>query len=259
MRTQRIDNRLYDRLGYGDLDNGPLGMLIGMNDARLDYLRPVLERELGEELEGVRLLDIGCGIGILAEPLARLGCAVTGVDPSLASLELARTRAKQSGLDIDYRQGRGEALPFNDAAFEVVTCCDVLEHVDDLPAVLSDVARVLTPGGLFLFSTLNRTLLSWLLAIKGLQDWSATRLVPPDLHDWRLFIRPRELESLLATRHLNLRDITGLQPAIPPLRMFRHLRACKRGEISAREFGHRLAMHPSRNPRVYYLGYALKS
>jgi len=257
--TRRVDNRCYERLDPDDLENGPLGLLIGINAARLDYLRRVLKRERGGEPAGARLLDVGCGIGLVSEPLARLGYAVTGIDPSPHSLELARERAARAGLAIGYRVGRGEDLPYPDASFEVVTCCDVLEHVEDLPRVLSELARVLTPGGVFCFSTLNRTFLSWLLAIKGLQDWRLTRLLSQDLHAWPQFIRPDELERLLSTRGLTLRDLTGLKPSISPLAMFRALRACKRGEFTAGEFGRRLAMRPSDDVRVQYLGYALKS
>jgi len=240
------------------LENGPLGMLMGMNEARISYLMRVLEDELGEDLSGTRVLDIGCGIGLLSEPLARGGCQVTAVDSELATLELARKRAAAADLQIDYRTAHSENLPFADASYDVAICCDVLEHVDDLEQTLSETSRILKQGGIYIFATLNRTLESWLLAIKALQDWPFSRLLPGDLHRWQLFITPRELQSLMAARGLKNRELTGLRPAASPIQILKNLRACKRGEMTACEFARKLSMRTGRNARVQYLGFAIK-
>jgi len=190
--------------------------------------------------------------------LARRGCQVTGVDASPAAIELARRRAAAAGLPIDYQTTRSEELPFEDASYDVAICCDVLEHVDDLEQTLSETSRILKRDGIYIYSTINRTFESWLLAIKALQDWSFSRLLPDDLHRWQLFITPRELYSLMAARGLKNRDLTGLRPAASPLQILKVLRACKRGELTAYEFAKQLEMRPSRNTRVQYLGFAIK-
>src|SRR6185312_16397985 len=105
-----------------------------------------------------------------------------------------------SGLTIDYRSGIGEAIPFSDASFPVVLCCDVLEHVADLEQVIAEISRVLTPGGVFLYDTINRTALSKWIVIKVTQEWRATRFVPANLHDWDRFIKPAELGAAMS-RH----------------------------------------------------------
>jgi 2-polyprenyl-6-hydroxyphenyl methylase/3-demethylubiquinone-9 3-methyltransferase len=254
-----VDNQLYDTLADSWWDeSGVLHFLQGLNPARFGYMRRVLVDDLNLDLRGRLTLDVGCGGGLLAEEFARLGCAVTGVDPSEGSLEVARAHARSAGLQIEYRQGTGERLPFADGGFEIVYCCDVLEHVDDVEKVIGEIARVLAPGGVFLFDTINRTLESWLVVIKLFQDWKSTRLMPPDLHDWKMFIKPENLAAALARHGLENRDLTGLKSAISPIRAFRILRARKRGEIGHLEAARRLDIRESRDKRISYIGYALK-
>ena len=131
------------------------------------------------------------------EEFARLGCQVTGVDPSKPSLATAKAHAKQSGLDIDYQVGVGEDLPFANETFDIVYCCDVLEHVNHLEGVISEISRVLKKGGIFLYDTINQTLPSKLIMIKLFQEWKATSFMPPHLHDWNMFIKPRTLQALM--------------------------------------------------------------
>jgi 2-polyprenyl-6-hydroxyphenyl methylase/3-demethylubiquinone-9 3-methyltransferase len=250
-----VDNQLYDRLASSWWDErGFLHTLKALLPPRLGYLRRILT-----DPHGKRALDIGCGGGLLAEELARLGCVVTGIDPSLESLGAAWTHAQEAGLSIDYRQGTGEAIPFPDASFDLATCCDVLEHVADLPRVIAETARVLRPGGVFFYDTINRTLRSKLILIKVLQDWRWTNLMPPDLHDWTMFIKPRELLGLLERNGLRNRGLTGLQPAADPFRAWRLLRAQKRGEISPAEALHRIGLRESRDLGIVYMGYAVRS
>ena len=172
-------------------------------------MQRVLTQQLGIDPVGLEVLDVGCGGGLLAE-FAALGARVTGVDPSVDSLAAARTHARQSGFAIHYQPGVGEQLPLPDASFDAVYCCDVLEHVDDLGRTVREIARVLRPGGVFLYDTINRTRRSRLLVIKLSQDWAATRWAEPNTHDWRCFIRPAELERKPAAAGLDVRDRVGL-------------------------------------------------
>jgi 2-polyprenyl-6-hydroxyphenyl methylase / 3-demethylubiquinone-9 3-methyltransferase len=255
-----VDNQLYDSLADSWWDEaGFLHVLQGLNPARLGYLRRVLAEEQGLDLRGRKTLDVGCGGGLLAEEFARLGCEVTGIDPSEKSLEAARAHAREAGLAIDYAQGTGERIPFPDAAFDLASCCDVLEHVRDLPRVIAEISRVLKPGGIFLYDTINRTLRSKLVMIKLMQEWSWTSFMPPDLHDWKMFIKPQELISLMAEHGLVNRGLTGLKPAANPIRALRILRARKRGKISPLEAFRRLGLRESRDTGVLFIGYAQRT
>src|SRR6185295_3668995 len=255
-----VDNQLYDAMADSWWDeSGFLHVLRGINPARFGYMRRVLLEELGIDPRGQKTLDVGCGGGLLAEELARLGCAVTGIDPSAKSLEAARSHARAAGLGIDYRQASGESIPFPDGTFEIVYCCDVLEHVQDLGKVIGEISRVLEPGGVFLYDKINRTLKSWLVMIKLFQEWDWTSLMPPNLHGWRMFIKPRELIDVLAAHGLENRGQTGLAPAADPIRTLRILRARKRGEISHLEAAQRLGLRESRDKAVLYAGCARKA
>ncbi len=254
-----VDNHLYDTAADSWWDeSGFLHALRGLNPARFGYMRRILIGELRIDPRGKKTLDVGCGGGLLAEEFARLGCVVTGVDPSEKSLETARDHARQEGLAIEYRQGVGEDLPFPAGAFEIVYCCDTLEHVNDLGKVIGEISRVLKPGGIFLYDTINRTLQSWIVMIKLFQEWDSTSLMPPDLHDWNMFIKPKELLAKLAENGLESRDQTGLKASANPIRAIRILRARKRGEISYLEALRRLDTRESRDTGVLYAGYARK-
>lgn len=254
------DNALYDRLADSWWDpQGVLHILQAYNPVRFGYMRRVLRAELGGPPDGLRALDVGCGGGLLAEEFARIGLDVTGVDPSAASLAAARAHATREGLPIRYERATGEALPFADGIFDVVYCCDVLEHVEDLSAVVTESARVLKPGGLYLFDTINRTLRSRLVVIHLLQEWRWTRLLPPRLHDWRMFIRPAELRALLEQHDLSLGGLTGLKPRATPVRILRALRQRRRGRLSYAEAFARLNVGESTDLSLSYIGYARKA
>jgi 2-polyprenyl-6-hydroxyphenyl methylase/3-demethylubiquinone-9 3-methyltransferase len=255
-----VDNDLYNR--PGDLwwdDSAAFSLLrTAFNPARFGYFRHVLLDRLGLDPRSLRALDIGCGGGLLAEEFARLGCAVTGVDPSEPSLATARAHAQTSGLRIDYRQGVGEQLPFEGACFDLIYCCDVLEHVTDLERVIAETTRVLKPGGVYCFDTINRTLLSKLVTIKLFQEWPATRFLPPHLHDWEHYIKPRELRRLLAQHGLTPQEMRGLNLATSPLAVMRSLRQFKRGTMSYKELGEATRFRVGGPTLVAYIGYALK-
>jgi len=259
--ARSIDNGVYDRLGGSWWDETSLLNLLhgSVTPGRFAYFRDVLARQFGAELAGLRVLDIGCGGGFLAEEFAALGCLVSGVDPSPVSIGAARAHAAGRGLRIDYRVGAGEELPFPDAAFGVACCCDVLEHVSDLDRVISETARVLEPGGLFLFDTINRTLTSKLLAIKAVQQWPLTRLTDVALHDWDMFITPAELAAVMEHYGLASREVTGLGPRAKPLAVLRSYASARFGRITYGELSRRLDMGQVTSTAVSYMGFAVKS
>jgi 2-polyprenyl-6-hydroxyphenyl methylase/3-demethylubiquinone-9 3-methyltransferase len=237
-------------------ENGFLHVLAALNPARFGYMRRVLTEELHLDPVGLRVLDIGCGGGLLAEEFARLGCAVVGVDPSEESLAAARAHAASLGLAIDYQCATGEALPFADGSFDIAYCCDVLEHVTDLRQVIAETARVLRPGGTYLYDTINRTGQSRLIMIKLLQDWRWTALMPPRLHDWHMFIRPAELRRALEHHGLVPGGLTGLKPRANLLRAIRALRRRKRGLLSYAAAVREMDLGESPDTSVSYIGYA---
>ena len=159
---------------------------------------------------GKTVLDLGCAGGFMAEAIAARGAHVTGIDPAKEAIAAARSHAAQSGLDIRYDTGEGEALPYDDAAFDAVVCVDVLEHVSDLGQVLQEVARVLKPGGLFLFDTINRNMISRLATITVAEDIFG--LLPKGTHDPAMFIKPAELADGLQQAGLTPGKMAGLGP-----------------------------------------------
>ena len=253
-----VDNAIYDTEPWRD-DRRPLAALGALTPVRFGYIRDVLVRTLGVDPAGKRVLDIGCGGGFLAEECAALGCAVTGIDPSAPSIAQAAAHARRAGLTIAYGVARGEALPFAAATFEIVCCCDVLEHVDDLDRVIAETARVLMPGGVYLFDTINRTMLSKLVVIKVFQEWRLTRFVAMNLHDWRMFLRPRELAAILTRHGLDCRAMTGINPRGNSLRAMRALWQLKRGAITYADIGARIPMAVGGPKSILYAGYAIKT
>lgn len=159
---------------------------------------------------GKAVLDLGCAGGFMAEALAKKGADVTGIDPAAQAIEAAREHARKSGLSISYDVGVGERLPYADAAFDAVVCVDVLEHVEDLGKVIAEVARVLKPGGVFLYDTINRNPLSRLATITIAED--ILRLLPKGTHDPAMFIRPAELSDAMGKSGLSVGPMTGLGP-----------------------------------------------
>lgn len=159
---------------------------------------------------GRRVLDLGCAGGFMAEALAARGAHVTGIDPAADAIAGARAHARGQGLEIAYDVGAGESLPYADGAFDAVVCVDVLEHVADLERVLAEVARVLRPGGSFLFDTINRNLFARFVAITVAEDMLG--VLPRGTHDPDKFIRPAELRQGLAQAGLVPGRFTGLGP-----------------------------------------------
>ena len=258
--TTAINNQIYDELAQTWWDeNEFLHLLKAMvNPWRVPYFRNVLVSYYEQDLSHVRLLDIGCGGGVLAEEFASMGCQVTGIDISPRSIAVAQTHAAMSGLSIDYRIGSGTRLPFESSSFDALSCCDVLEHIQDWKQVVAESARVLTPGGIFFFDTINRTLKSQITFIYGLQQSPLTRLMPANTHIWKMFITPGELTSALQEYELAIQDMMGGKIARNPLATLRDVRQQKTGQITFAELGRRLKLKLDTDLSLNYLGYARK-
>ena len=176
----RIDNAVYDTASeaWWQPDAALHQMKHVFNPARVDYAKRKLFEDFKINPSGKRALEVGCGGGILSEEIAGLGFDATGIDPSEPSLRVAADHAQAGGLNIRYLKGVGESLPFPAGSYDVVFCCDVLEHVRDLPKVVSEISRVLKAGGVFIYDTFNRTLISKLVAIKIGQEWKSWAFMP---------------------------------------------------------------------------------
>jgi 2-polyprenyl-6-hydroxyphenyl methylase/3-demethylubiquinone-9 3-methyltransferase len=255
-----VDNDVYDRLGQSWWDeSNPLNVLHGsLTPGRFAYFQRVLTTHFQGQVTGKRALDIGCGGGFLAEEFAKLGFDVVGVDPSTVSVETARRHAASGGLRIDYRVGGGEDLPVGDATFDLVYCCDVLEHVSSLDQVISETARALKPGGLYLFDTVNRTITSKLIAIKAMQDWAPTRIFDATVHDWAMFIKPAELADSLARHSLIVGEMVGLGPRAPIRSVLLNFVRTRTGRITYGELSRRLNVGQVKNKAISYMGFATK-
>ena len=249
-----VDNDFYSRAASSWWDErGPLYALHpSVNTARLEYVLATLECQLGSGSR--RVLDLGCGGGFVSEALAARGFEVCGVDPSQASIEVARAHALESQLNIDYRPGYGENLPLPDASVDAVCCLDVLEHVNDFRAVLSEVVRVLRPGGVLIFDTINRTLKSRFVIAFLLQDFPLTRLAPKRLHDPRLFITPSELSLALTHHGMETLELVGIGPSAGLWRLARDMGLCKLGKITPAEAFRRSKVSLSADLSVSYVG-----
>lgn len=191
--------------------NGSSAMLHRLNPVRLGFVREAIDAHWGGDpaalkpLAGRRALDVGCGAGLLCEPLARLGAAVTGVDAAPENIAAAREHAAGTGLAIDYRAGELSAL--NLGQFDLVTCMEVLEHVADKPAFVAALAASLAPGGLLILSTPNRTPQSRLLLVGAAELVGA---IPRGTHHWNDFITPLELHDLMAGIGLTMGNPRGI-------------------------------------------------
>ncbi|MFU8883546.1 MAG: bifunctional 2-polyprenyl-6-hydroxyphenol methylase/3-demethylubiquinol 3-O-methyltransferase UbiG [Rhodobacterales bacterium] len=204
--TPRNDLTIYDKVAdqWWSDDIRWVRTLKNLVPGRLSWF----DRQI--DWQGKAVLDLGCAGGFMAEALATRGATVTGIDPAAAAIAAARAHAGQAGYAITYDVGVGEALPYADSAYDAVVCVDVLEHVSDLTQVLAEVARVLRPGGLFLFDTINRNPLARLATITMAED--VLRLLPRGTHDPALFITPAELRAGLGRAGLVAGRFTGLGP-----------------------------------------------
>jgi 2-polyprenyl-6-hydroxyphenyl methylase/3-demethylubiquinone-9 3-methyltransferase len=194
--------------------NGKFRPLHLYNPVRLRYVRDAICRRFGRDpaaprpLEGLRIVDIGCGGGLLAEPLARLGAEMLGVDAGETTVEVARLHAEQTGVGVEYRRASAEELVAEGRSFDVVIALEVVEHVADVPLFLGSLVRLAAPGGMIFMATINRTPKAFALAIVGAEY--VLRWLPRGTHDWRKFLRPSELTAGLRRHGASVRDLTGV-------------------------------------------------
>lgn len=247
-RGSGINNQWYDDLGDAWWDRrGPVAALHEFNPVRVGYFLEALQRELPDSLPSVgrpRVLDLGCGGGIVAETLIEGGCEVVGLDPSLPSLRVAR---RHGGMNApDYLGGAAERLPLAGEAFEAVVCADVLEHVEDLDATLREIRRVLRAGGLLLFDTPTR---SWQTRVALI--WAAELLgfAPRRTHVYGRLLTPEDLAARCAAAGLELREVHGAELVrSPPAAVWGYLR---RRELGGFRLGE--------DTRFVFLGVARRS
>lgn len=194
--------------------NGPFRPLHELNPCRISYIRDLitkhhtLDNDNAKPLEGLRILDIGCGGGLICEPLTRLGATMIGVDATQKNIGVASLHAEQMGLKIDYRHTTAEDLAQTGEQFDAIINMEVVEHVADLGVYLGSCRKLLKPEGIMLVSTLNRTLKSLLLAKIGAEY--ILRWLPIGAHDWNKFLRPDELEAALKTAGFEMNDLAGM-------------------------------------------------
>jgi len=199
-------------------ENGAFKPLHKLNPTRLKYIRAQICEHYGkapqsiDALKGLSVLDIGCGGGLVAEPMARTGAIVTGIDASEENIAIAESHAKSSGItkkQLSYKATSAEdLLPSTKKRYDVVTALEIVEHVADLSLFIETAAKLVKPGGLIIFSTLNRTPRSFALGIVAAEY--ILRWVPRGTHSWNKFVRPSELSRHLREQNLSAEDITGL-------------------------------------------------
>jgi 2-polyprenyl-6-hydroxyphenyl methylase / 3-demethylubiquinone-9 3-methyltransferase len=194
--------------------NGKFAPLHRLNPTRLGYVRDRAaghwQRDplSGSPLQGLSLLDIGCGGGLLCEPTTRLGATVTGIDAAQRNIATARLHAEGQGLAIDYRETTAEALAAEGRQFDIVLALEIIEHVADIDLFLRSCGQLTKPGGLVFLSTLNRTAKAWALAIAGAEY--LLRWLPRGTHDWRKFLKPSEVVRGLRSAGVETQEIVGV-------------------------------------------------
>lgn len=194
--------------------HGQLRPLHRLNPTRLAYIRDRMAPRLGRDplgerpLRGLSILDIGCGGGLLSEPLSRLGARVTGIDAAATSVRVAALHAARDGLNIDYRHATAESLAAAGHHYDLVLNMEVVEHVADLDVFMAASCALVKPGGVLVAATLNRTPKAFLLAVVGAEY--LLRWLPRGTHDWRRFVRPSELAGLLRGGGLTVSEIVGV-------------------------------------------------
>ena len=211
-RSASVDDAEVERFSRHANDwwdaRGPMAALHKFNPVRLAYIRDKAAQRFVRDpkkldcLKDLRMLDIGCGGGILSEPLARLGAQMVGADPSAENITVAAAHAEQSGITIDYRATTAEALAAANERFDVVLAMEVVEHVADVKSFVATCASMVKPGGLMIAATLNRTLKSFALAIVGAEY--VLRWLPRGTHQWDKFVTPDELELALERAGLDV-------------------------------------------------------
>ncbi|MEA2833300.1 MAG: 2-polyprenyl-6-hydroxyphenyl methylase / 3-demethylubiquinone-9 3-methyltransferase [Methylobacteriaceae bacterium] len=197
----------FEELGEDWWDfSGPMRALHAINPLRVSYIRDAVAKH--GSFEGARILDIGCGGGILCEPLARMGAEMTGIDPAAGNIDIARAHAAPQNLAINYRADTAETLAAEGANFDAVLAMEVIEHVPDQAAFVATACALVRPGGLLIMSTLNRTLKSFALAIIGAEY--VLRWLPKGTHKWERFVTSDELARFMRRSGMRVIDRAGV-------------------------------------------------
>ncbi|MDE1152296.1 MAG: bifunctional 2-polyprenyl-6-hydroxyphenol methylase/3-demethylubiquinol 3-O-methyltransferase UbiG [Micavibrio sp.] len=206
--------RQFDALGdtWWDED-GPMRPLHRLNPVRLTYIREQITHHFGLEdrvgsLKSLNIADIGCGGGLVAEPLARMGATVTGIDAGKENIRVAAAHAKAQGVKVEYLATSAEAVAAKGRTFDVVTALEIVEHVDNVPYFMETCCKLVRPGGLLIMSTLNRTPKSYMLGIVAAEY--VLRWLPAGTHDWKKFMKPSELAAYMTDNKLDVADVQGL-------------------------------------------------
>lgn len=216
---QEIQNFSKDSTHWWDPE-GPFKPLHRLNPVRLRYIKDQIckHRDLDfnslKTYEGLDILDVGCGGGLICEPMARLGGNITGIDADENAIEVAKQHAKEMELNVTYEATTSSELVKRNKQYDVVLALEIIEHVSDLDHFVEDIAHLCKPDGLVILSTLNRTPKSFALGIVAAEY--ILRWVPQGTHDWKKFVKPSELSRLLRRNDLNPHDITGM--AFSPLK-----------------------------------------
>jgi 2-polyprenyl-6-hydroxyphenyl methylase / 3-demethylubiquinone-9 3-methyltransferase len=215
MRVDESEVAKFDRLATEWWDpKGKMKPLHKFNPVRLAYLRDTLAEAFGRDIKaplpfaGLTLLDIGCGGGLLSEPLARLGFAVTGIDPARNNVDVAEAHARRAGVEVTYRKITAETLAEEEAHFDVVLAMEVVEHVPDVAEFVQVATSLVKPGGVFVAATINRTKRAFALAIVGAEY--VMRWLPVGTHSWNKFVTPAELEEAILSGGLAVTERKGV-------------------------------------------------
>ncbi|HPD82808.1 MAG: bifunctional 2-polyprenyl-6-hydroxyphenol methylase/3-demethylubiquinol 3-O-methyltransferase UbiG [Alphaproteobacteria bacterium] len=224
VNLKEIQNFSKDSAYWWDID-GPFRPLHRLNPIRLGYIKSQICSHFDRDLnslntyEGLKILDIGCGGGLVCEPMARLGGIVSGIDADTNAIEVAKDHAKNSGLEIEYHATSSDELVKTGKKYDVVLALEIIEHVDNQDLFVKNVMDLCKPGGLIIFSTLNRNPKSFALGIMAAEyilGW-----VPKGTHDWKKFIKPSELSRMISHHGGNPQDLCGL--AFNPIKNDFHL------------------------------------
>jgi 2-polyprenyl-6-hydroxyphenyl methylase/3-demethylubiquinone-9 3-methyltransferase len=244
---------------WGQGDDNPYAFLrYAVNPVRFTYFNRIIREKCFKEDVPQTLLDVGCGGGFLSEEFAKIGFDVTGIDPSPVLLKAAREHAAENSLVIKYLDGYGENLPLADNCFDFVACCDVFEHVNDPESVICEISRVMKPGGVFFYDTINRTFKSYLAAIKIAQEWKFTAWEQPGSHAWNKFVKPERLIEIMRNNGLINQELKGISPGKNPAAALLIIIKRVQGKISRYEMGQRLKLQESKDTSVQYMGFAQK-
>ncbi|MEK9942983.1 MAG: bifunctional 2-polyprenyl-6-hydroxyphenol methylase/3-demethylubiquinol 3-O-methyltransferase UbiG [Gammaproteobacteria bacterium] len=194
--------------------DGKFRVMHAFNHARRDFIEKYVAQKFQRSLKhqqplaGIKILDVGCGGGLICEPLALLGATVVGVDATSRNIDFAKRHARQAGISIDYRHGTAQSAVSPDENFDVVLNLEVIEHVADPAKLMTDCASRLKPGGLLFIATLNRTIRALVLAIYAAEY--VLRWLPVGTHDWRRFLKPNEIEAMLRSGKMRVIEMVGV-------------------------------------------------